>query len=159
MSKIVVNSIPVNSRKNWLPPKQFRHIFSKVPRLCVNIVIITDEGILLTKRGIPPNKGYWHIPGGGVLKDESLKDAVGRVAKSELNIEVKITKLLGVVEFLEPSPHHHSVALSHQVEIVGGSITETVQNHGFKFFQSLPSNIEPEHKHFILDQKLVKPVK
>jgi hypothetical protein len=49
----------------WLPKDEYRAIYRRVPRLCVEIVIWTPEqGVLLTRREILPNVGAWHIPDG-----------------------------------------------------------------------------------------------
>src|SRR3989344_6948849 len=79
----------------------FKYIYSKVPRLCVDLLIKNRKGVLLTKRDIPPNKGWWHFPGGTVLMGETLKDTVQRVAKEELNTRVKIQKLFGFLEYTD----------------------------------------------------------
>jgi len=69
----------MNVRK--LPLKEFKTIYSKVPRLCVDLVIRNKQGTLLTKRDIPPDLGWWHFPGGTVLIGETLENTVQRVAK------------------------------------------------------------------------------
>lgn len=43
----------------------------------------------------------WEIPGGKILKYETLEDAAHREAKEELGIEVKVIKCLGKCEFIE----------------------------------------------------------
>ena len=55
-----------------LPYKTFKSIYSRVPRATIELVIQTPAGILLSKRSIPPYKGYWHIPGGTVLFHEKM---------------------------------------------------------------------------------------
>ena len=50
---------------------------------CVDLVIFQDKSVLLTKRTRPPYKGYWHLPGSMIHKDESMQDAVKRSAKEE----------------------------------------------------------------------------
>ncbi|MFH0805336.1 MAG: NUDIX domain-containing protein, partial [Patescibacteria group bacterium] len=63
-----------------LPFSEFKSIYSRVPRLCVEIMVKTNNGVLLLKRNIDPEKGKWHLPGGTVLKGERLEDTVKRVA-------------------------------------------------------------------------------
>ncbi len=79
--------------------KEFHYIYSRVPRLCVDLVIRTRRGIVLTKRAIAPSKGNWHFPGGTVMKGERLFDAAKRIAKEELGIAVRPGKILGAIEF------------------------------------------------------------
>src|SRR5438309_424541 len=88
----------------WLPKPEYDWIFSRVPRLCVEVVLIdSDRGVLLALRDIPPNVGAWHIPGGTVLFGESLVDAVRRVALDELGLPVTAQELLGYIEY----PSHY----------------------------------------------------
>ncbi len=82
-----------------MPFKEFKAIYSKVPRVCVELIVKTPKGLVLTKRLIEPEKGKWHFPGGTILKGETIAQAIRRVAKEELNAKVKIEKLLGVIQY------------------------------------------------------------
>ena len=53
---------------------------------CVDILLIKDGSVLLTKRTINPHKGSWHLPGSIIRKNETMKQTVRRTAKKELNI-------------------------------------------------------------------------
>ena len=46
--------------------------------VCVDGVYVKNGKILLLKRNVEPFKGCWHVVGGHVDEDESLKDAVIR---------------------------------------------------------------------------------
>ncbi len=81
--------------------KELKYIYSKVPRLCVDLVFKNSKGILLTRRDVPPSKGWWHFSGITVLVGGTLKDTVQRVAKEELNTRVKIQKLFGFLEYTD----------------------------------------------------------
>lgn len=60
----------------------------------VGAVVIKDNSILLIKRGHPPGKGKWSIPGGVVEAGEDIYEAALR----ELHEETGITaKPLGIV--------------------------------------------------------------
>lgn len=84
----------------WLPKADFDAIYSRVPRLCVEVILQDAErGVVLALRDIPPNIGAWHIPGGTVLYGEALVDAVKRVARMELGIDVEVGELLGYIEY------------------------------------------------------------
>ncbi len=63
-----------------LTEEEFREIYSKVPRLTVEVIVQSSRGILLTKRASGPCSGLWHIPGGTVRFGEPLVAAVSRVA-------------------------------------------------------------------------------
>ena len=59
---------------------------------CVDIIILKNNSILLTKRTRNPHKGSWHMPGSIIRKNETMLQAVKRAAKNELNLNVKIKK-------------------------------------------------------------------
>lgn len=44
--------------------EEYKEIFSKVPRLCVAVVIKTNEGIVMMLRKLPSWHNQWHLPGG-----------------------------------------------------------------------------------------------
>jgi ADP-ribose pyrophosphatase YjhB (NUDIX family) len=94
--------------KEPLSQKEFTEIFHKVPRLTVEVIVLSPKGILLTKRQIEPCKGMWHIPGGTVRFGEHLTDAVHRKALDELSSDVIVDKFLGYIEY----PSHYDEGLA-----------------------------------------------
>ncbi len=127
-------------------------IYSKVPRLCVEVVIKTEEGYLLTKRAIPPCKGQWHLPGGTVLYKETLEDALQRVAKAELGVDIKVGKFLGFMEFLNVDKlggYDHPVSLGFLCEPAHTNFTLDAQASEYAFFKEIPENTLTEQKEFL----------
>jgi 8-oxo-dGTP diphosphatase len=136
----------------WLPKAEFDSIFSRVPRLCVEVVIVAPEhGVLLTRRDIPPNVGAWHIPGGTVLFGEPLVETVKRVARDELGLEVAVGKLLGYIEY----PSHYDNGLDSPVGLAFA--TEVVPRYpdtedlpeGCEWFTRLPAGLYEEQRDFL----------
>jgi ADP-ribose pyrophosphatase YjhB (NUDIX family) len=144
-------SMPEPSRPpGWLPKAEFDAIFSRVPRLSVEVVIYTPErGVLLMLRDIPPNVGAWHIPGGTVLFGERLTDAVKRVARDELGLEVTVGDLLGYIEY--PSHYENGldspVGLAFHATPVAGDPPE-----GCVWFTTLPNGLYAEQAEFLAHQ-------
>ena len=98
-----------------LSEQEFREIYAKVPRLTVEVVVRSSQGVLLTERTQGPCAGLWHIPGGTVRFAEPLVAAVRRVAATELGMEVDaLGPLLGYIEY----PSHHQNGLDSPVGIV-----------------------------------------
>ena len=140
-----------------LSQKEFDKIYSKVPRITVEIIYINKEGILLTLRAFGPWKGQWHFPGGGILKGESMLDAVKRVSKVELGVEAEIKKFLGIIEWL-PSIHKpkiHGYSLCFLVILKTENIKLDEQASEFNFFKKIPENTITEQKNFIQLENLV----
>jgi len=129
--------------------KKFFEIYSKVPRLTVDVVLKTPEGILLTKRDIPPAKGMWHIPGGTVLFGETHKDAVKRVSKEELGIEVKIGEQIGIIEYGRDYSVGQTTAVVYLVSLKSGKLKGGEQGREMKFFKYIPDNTIPDQAEFI----------
>ena len=131
-----------------LPFKEFKYIYSKVPRLCVDLIIKTKDGVLLTKRDIPPQKGWWHFPGGTVLMGETLKDTVQRVASEELNTKVEIKKHLGFLEYTNGSGIGYPISAVFLVKphnkTVGGEQAKEVN-----YFKIIPEKTLSEVKRYL----------
>jgi len=136
----------------WLPKAEFDSIFSRVPRLCVEVVIVAPEhGVLLTRRDIPPNVGAWHIPGGTVLFGEPLVETVKRVACDELGLEVAVGELLGYIEY----PSHYDngldspVGLAFATEVVPRYPDAEDLSEGCEWFTRLPAGLYDEQRDFL----------
>jgi 8-oxo-dGTP pyrophosphatase MutT (NUDIX family) len=134
----------------WLPKADFDAIFSRVPRLCVEVVISTPErGVLLMLRDIPPNVGAWHIPGGTVLFGERVADAVRRVARDELGLEVTVGDLLGYIEY----PSHYENGLDSPVGLAFRTIPAAGLDgdppDGCSWFTKLPAGLYAEQAEFL----------
>ena len=86
------------------------------PALAVDVIVsIPDHkrqrnGIVLIKRKNPP-LGY-ALPGGFVDVGETTRTAAVREMKEELNLDVKLTKLLGVYDEPERDPRKHIVSIA-----------------------------------------------
>lgn len=83
---------------SWIPHEEWKTIVKNIPIVSVDLVVLHDGGVVLGKRTNEPAKGEWFVPGGRVLKNESLQEAVHRVAKEELDVNVQIEESLGAYE-------------------------------------------------------------
>jgi ADP-ribose pyrophosphatase YjhB (NUDIX family) len=137
-----------------LPKDEFDRIFSRVPRLTVEVVIASpDRGVLLSLRDIEPCKGMWHLPGGTVRFGEPLVDAVARVARDELGLAVQADEMLGYIEY----PSHYENGLDCPV---GVAFAARIADHeaadtppaGCEWFKALPENMHDEQKDFLGEQ-------
>ncbi len=141
-----------------LSHKRFKEIYSRVPRLCVDIIVQTPRGIILTLRNIEPWKGYWHIPGGTVMYQESIEHAVKRVAKEELGVNVEIKTMVGYLEY--PSERKmrswgQSVCLEFLVKIKSGKLRGSRQGEKFGIFKKAPAKMIVEQKQFLRKTNLL----
>jgi len=141
----------VSDGQHPLTDEEFRYIFGKVPRLTVEIVVKSNDGVLLTLRNIEPCKGLWHLPGGTVQFGEKLTAAVQRIAKRELGVDVSATKLLGYIEY----PSHYESGLDSPVgiafDVVGyaGKVRLNDEAEESCWFTNLPPEMHREQSDFL----------
>ena len=134
-----------------LPKEEFDRIYSRVPRLTVEVVITSPErGVLLSLRDIEPCKGMWHLPGGTVRFGEPLVQAVARVARDELGLAVEVGEMLGYIEY--PSHYENGldcpVGVAFAARIVDRHTADTAPAN-VEWFNALPDNMHDEQKDFL----------
>lgn len=66
------------------------------PKVAVAVLITVDGRVLLGRRLNEPGRGRWALPAGYVDRGEALEAAAAREASEELNVEVAITRLIGL---------------------------------------------------------------
>ena len=92
-----------------------------LPRVAVGAVCVSDDALLLVRRGRGPAAGEWSIPGGRVNHGETLHEAVVRETYEETALEVVVDRFLGWVERIaEPGEdeQYHFVILDFAVTVL-----------------------------------------
>lgn len=89
------------------------------PALTVDAVLLKGDGVLLIRRGQPPHKGAWAIPGGFVDVGETVEDAVRRELVEETGLKGDIVDLLGVYSDPERDPRGHTVSVTFVLKVAG----------------------------------------
>ena len=75
----------------FLDKQTFSTVIASTPLVSIDLVITNEQGqALLGQRLNRPAKGYWFVPGGRILKDESLANAFKRLTLDELGQEFAI---------------------------------------------------------------------
>ncbi len=141
----------------YLSDEEFLGIYGRVPRLNVDLIIRSEEGILLTLRSIEPYMNLWHIPGGTVYKGEKIIEAGSRIAQNETGLKVNFKKTLGYMEF----PHEtrfgasmHTVSIVLEFMATGGALTPNAMASRMEYFTELPDKIVPEHRDFLKENNI-----
>ena len=120
-----------------------------MPGLAVNIAVIHEGQVLLTKR---EDFEVWCLPGGGVEDGESLAEAAIRETKEETGLDVELTRLVGTYSRLGGFPDIHGILYA--ARPVGGEIRlqpgETVEVCYFSV-DDLPAEMLIGQKQRILD--------
>ena len=124
----------------------FKTIIDSAPLISIDILLKKGGKVLLGKRVNKPAQGYFFSTGGRVNKNEAIDNAMSRIAKNELNIELKTTpKFIGVFEhFYDDSIYEnistHYVNLAYEYEV--------------KEITDLPTEQHSEYKWFAIDELL-----
>ena len=106
-----------------LDDQTFETVISSTPLISIDLLVKKDNKILLGQRINKPAQGYLFSIGGRVYKNETIDSAMMRIAKNELNIELKLTpRFIGVFEhFYDDSIYQdvstHYINLAYEIEI------------------------------------------
>lgn len=134
-----------------LPYNEYLSIYGKVPRLCLDLIIKHNDGILLILRDIDPGKGLWHFPGGTLLMGESIDQAMVRIAQDETGLRVFKPKFLGFLEFVEAENlFYHTISLVYELSVEKGIPRGSIQGKELKYFKVIPDAMIMEQRKFIL---------
>ena len=127
----------------------FKTIIDSAPLISIDILLKKGDKVLLGKRVNKPAQGYFFSTGGRIKKNESIDNAMARVALNELNIELFSSipprgvksrpKFIGVFEhfyddsiYKNVSTHYVDIAYEYKVEEIPDLPTE--QHSEYKWF-------------------------
>lgn len=92
------------------------------PRLTVDGWVRDSRGrLLLVRRGGPPFRGKWALPGGFCDVGETTEEACAREVEEETGVEVRIGRLLGVYSDPKRDPRGHTVSVLYEARPVRGA--------------------------------------
>lgn len=138
-----------------IPEKIYKEIHRSLPIACVDIVITNGKEFLLMKRRNQPQKGTWWLPGGRVLKNELLEDAVTRFLKKEIGLTGKTDNFLGFQELFFspgyfPNINAHTIGFVFKVKISPNSrISFDKQHSEARWFSCIDRSWHPYVKKFL----------
>jgi len=124
----------------------FKTIVDSAPLISIDILLKKDNKFLLGRRVNKPAQGYFFSTGGRINKNESIDNAMARVALNELNIELEsIPKFIGVFEHFYDDSIYENVS-THYVDIA--------YEYEVKEIPDLPTEQHSEYKWFTIDELL-----
>jgi colanic acid biosynthesis protein WcaH len=83
--------------------KHVLEIIEATPLVSIDLVIRNPSNkVLLGKRNNRPAMGYWFVPGGRIIKNETINQALKRISEVELgqDLSTKAPSLLGAYDHI-----------------------------------------------------------
>ena len=90
------------------------------PIPAVGVVCLRSDEVLLIRRGKPPKRGEWSLPGGQIEPGERATGAALRELAEETGVTARITGLIDVVDGLFSEAGLHYVLIDYAAEWVSG---------------------------------------
>lgn len=112
----------------------FLDVLRLTPLVAIDLIVKDSAGrVLIGHRRNRPARGTWFVPGGRILKDETLDAAFARIVDAELGVEKlqrSVARFEGVFEHhyndnfaAEPDVSTHYIVLAYSLPVI--SLTGT----------------------------------
>ncbi|WP_335921513.1 GDP-mannose mannosyl hydrolase [Shewanella chilikensis] len=143
----------------FLDQDTFKTVIASTPLVSIDLVVINTKGqALLGRRLNRPAKDYWFVPGGRILKNEAIADALKRLTLDELGqaFTMEQASLFGPFDHFyddyvfgdEITTHYVAIAFILKLECELDNLPLGVQHGGYQWFDipQLMTNAKV-HKH------------
>ncbi|MEK7605996.1 MAG: NUDIX domain-containing protein [Patescibacteria group bacterium] len=134
--------------KNYLSDEDFLYIYSRVPRLCVDVFLRTNDGVLFALRDEEPYKNEWNLPGGTVYREEKVEEATVRIMKRETGLDVIPGKNITILQFPQESragTKMHTISIAMECHLADGADISALDSSKVAFFKEIPKTVVREH--------------
>ena len=111
-----------------LSREDFLKVVENTPLVSIDLIVFDSEGkVLVGLRRNRPAQNTWFVPGGKILKDERIAEAIQRISRAELGVEISSsqTHFMGVYEHLypdnfaeKPGVSTHYIVLAYEVHLL-----------------------------------------
>lgn len=124
----------------------FEIVVDSTPLVSIDILLKRGDKFLLGKRINKPAQGYYFSTGGRIKKNESIGNAMTRIAKSELNIELESKpEFIGIFEHFYSDSIYENIS-THYVDIA--------YKYEIKEVPELPNDQHSEYHWFTVEELL-----
>lgn len=127
----------------FLDQATFTTVLASTPLVSIDLIVQNSQGqILLGERKNRPAQHYWFVPGGRILKNESLALAFKRLTLAELGVELSIQ----AASLQQPydhfytdsvfgdTPSTHYVAIAYRVLVTELTTLPEQQHRAYRWF-------------------------
>jgi ADP-ribose pyrophosphatase YjhB (NUDIX family) len=152
----MITQANMSKKERPFTPEQFQEIYSKVPRITVEIAIKNELGIVMTQRKEASWQNLWHIPGCTLYYQESIDHAIIRLAQEELGITVINHGFLQYLEYFSETQYRgygSTIGLVFLCTTNDELPQENEAGETVAIFSHIPQQIVPEHR--IILEKLL----
>lgn len=104
-------------------------VFYQDPKVSACTIPVIDDKVVLVRRAISPGRGLWVFPGGYMDLGETAEEAAVRETHEEINLDVRITRLVGVYSYRTPV-----VVIVYACEVLGGELRIDRESEAFGLF-------------------------
>jgi colanic acid biosynthesis protein WcaH len=144
----------------WLETAVFKQVVQHAPLISIDLLIYNGNNeVLLGQRKNQPARGSWFVPGGRIMKDESIRSAFSRIVLSEVGIAATTDQAVfhGVYEHFyegenfasEPGFGTHYIVIAFELKLEEALPTLPMEQHGNYQWFSIPGLLQDEgvHRH------------
>ena len=104
--------------------------------VCVDGVYVRNGKILLFKRNVEPFRGFWHVIGGQVEENETLREALKREFREETDLEVEVGKI--IAGRIEETFDRIKIIIAFEIRNAHGEIHLNSENEAYGWFNRIP---------------------
>jgi colanic acid biosynthesis protein WcaH len=144
-----------------IPEKEYQNIVEKMPFCCVDLIVCLNNKVLLIKRRNKPAQNEFWVPGGRILKRETLQQAVHRKAEQELGVKIKIERKLGCYEtmfddgvFDDLKTGTHTINVVYLVTPLSSEFSLDKTSSEFKWIDKINNSSSPYIKQILKDSNI-----
>jgi ADP-ribose pyrophosphatase YjhB (NUDIX family) len=114
--------------------------------VCVDGAYTKDGRTLHLKRSTEPLKGCWHLVGGHVEANETLREALRREFREETNLNVEIGKIIG--GRIEETFDRIKIIVEFEITSAKGEIKLNSENEAYGWFEKSHQSARSKAKAF-----------
>lgn len=91
------------------------------PKPCAGALVVSNDKVLLVRRGRPPYAGYWDIPGGFLAPGEHPAEGAIREVHEETGLRIRVIRLCGMyLDTYGADSSEHTLNIYYEAEVVDG---------------------------------------
>ncbi len=146
-------------QEKQVPPDVWETIVANVPIVSVDLITFYNGGLVMGRRRNEPAMDEWFVPGGRVMKNERLREAIHRISQEELGTTISVEGCLGTYEHmyetseLENVDSKHYVANAYVCTAKNREFVTDSQHSEIKIFHELPKNLHKYVRDYLKDLK------